>query len=125
VAVELALAVPILLAGLLLMMACFKVGAAHIDVTSAAGAAARAAAAQRTPAAATTAAQATASALLGDQCDQTTTSVDIGQFRPGGTVTVTLTCTTSLRKLTGFGLPTAVTTRASATSPLDVLRTTS
>jgi Flp pilus assembly protein TadG len=121
-AVELALAVPILMLGVLLMLVSYRAGAVHIDVTSAAGAAARAASAQRTPAAAAAAADQTARAHLGSVCDTATITVDTTDFRPGGSVTVSLTCTVSIRTLAEVTLPGSVTSRGSATSPVDAMR---
>ncbi|GAB4054806.1 TadE/TadG family type IV pilus assembly protein [Catellatospora paridis] len=121
-AVELALAVPILLLGLLLMLVSYRAGAVHIDVTSAAGAAARAASAQRTTVAAAAAAEQTARAHLGSVCDSATVTVDTADFRPGGSVTVSLTCTVSIRTLAAVTLPGSVTSHSSATSPIDTLR---
>ncbi|MEU8001618.1 TadE/TadG family type IV pilus assembly protein [Catellatospora sp. NPDC049111] len=121
-AVELALAVPILLAGVVLILVCLRAGAAHIDVTSAASAAARAAAAQRTPALADAAARDSATTALSGLCQTVTVAVDTSRFVRGGAVTVTVTCTADLHHLTGIGLPGQITTAQTATSPIDLWR---
>ncbi|MDI1461027.1 TadE/TadG family type IV pilus assembly protein [Catellatospora sp. KI3] len=121
-AVELALAVPILLTGVLLILVCLRAGAAHIDVTSAASAAARAAAAQRTPALADTAARDSATTSLAGLCQGVTVAVDASRFARGGAVTVTVTCTADLHHLTGINLPGQITTTQTATSPIDLWR---
>ncbi|GAA1616077.1 TadE/TadG family type IV pilus assembly protein [Catellatospora bangladeshensis] len=118
-AVELALAVPILLVGVLLILVCLRAGAAHIDVTSAASAAARAAAAQRTPGLAGDAAHDSATTALAGLCQSIAVTVDTSRFARGGAVTVTVACTADLHHLTGIGLPAQITTRQSATSPID------
>ena len=120
-AVEIALAVPIFVALLLLLITSARYASAMIEVQSTAGAAARAASLARSPAAASTAAS-RASATLTD-CTSRTVTVDTSAFRPGGQVTAEITCTISTRTLTGFAFPGSVTATATSTSPLDVYRT--
>jgi hypothetical protein len=114
--------VPILLAGVVLVLVCLRAGAAHIDVTSASAAAARAAAAQRTPALAETAARDSASTALSGLCQHVSVAVDTSRFTRGGAVTVTVTCTAALHHLAGFELPATITTAQTSTSPLDLWR---
>ncbi|GIM98243.1 TadE/TadG family type IV pilus assembly protein [Paractinoplanes toevensis] len=121
-AVEIALAVPIGIALLVLLIAAGRYSTALIEVQSTASAAARAASLARSPGAATTAA-AQSTATMTD-CATRTVRVDTTAFRPGGQVTVEVTCTISTRTLTGFGAPGALTVTATSTSPLDVYRTT-
>lgn len=120
-AVEIALAVPIFVALLLLLITSTRYASAMIEVQSTAGAAARAASLARSPTAASTAAS-QASATLSD-CTTRTVTVDTSAFHPGGQVTVEVTCTISTRTLTGFAFPGSVTATATSTSPLDVYRT--
>lgn len=121
-AVELALAVPILLTGVLLIVVCLRAGAAHIDASAAATAAARAAATQRSPALAEAAARDSAATALAGRCEHVDVSVDTSRFARGGAVTVAVTCTAGLHHLTGFNLPGTVVARQEATSPIDLYR---
>jgi Flp pilus assembly protein TadG len=68
---------------------------------SAAEFAAQAAVLERTPAAAVAAAERTAAAMLTDPdtCGSPSVIVDTADFRPGGSVTVTVNCTASSRAL--------------------------
>ena len=119
-AVEIALAVPIGVALLLLLITAARYSSATIEVQSTAGAAARAASLARSPAAASTAASHASATLTG--CTTRTITVDTSAFHPGGQVTVEVTCTISVRSLTGFGAPGSLTATATSTSPLDVYR---
>jgi Flp pilus assembly protein TadG len=123
VAVEIALAVPLMVLLLFLLTAAVHLGRAAIDVNSAAAAAARAASLARTGPAATTAARNAATADLAGQCASLSVSVDTSAFHRGGTVTVAVACTVTTHGLTGIDIPGAVTTRASSTSPIDLYRT--
>lgn len=118
--VEIALAVPIAVALLLLMIASGRYATALIDVQSTAGAAARAASLARSPAAAHTAASQETDTVSG--CTRRADTIDTSAFRPGGQVTVTVTCTITTRALTGFGLPGDLTVTGTSSSPLDVYR---
>ena len=121
-AVEIALALPIGIALLLLLIAAGRYSSALIEVQSTAGAAARAASLARSPGAATIAAAQSTATMTG--CTTHTVRVDTSAFRPGGQVTVEVTCTISTRSLTGFGAPGSLTVEATSISPLDVYRTT-
>lgn len=121
-AVEIALAVPIGIALLVLLIAAGRYSSALIEVQSTAGAAARAASLARSPGAATTAAAQSTAAMT--DCTTHTVRVDTSAFRPGGQVTVEVTCTISTQSLTGLGAPGSLTVTATSTSPLDVYRTT-
>jgi Flp pilus assembly protein TadG len=70
------------------------------------------------------AAQAAAGSLAdaGLSCTGMTADVDTGDFRPGGVVTVTVTCTADLSALALSGLPGAVTISATGRAPLETLR---
>jgi Flp pilus assembly protein TadG len=123
-AVEFALGVPIFVMVLFLLAAGWRVGGASIDVDSVAGTAARAASLARTPATAVTAARQIAEADLAGTCTRIDVQVDTANFHRGGSVTVQVTCTVSTRQLLGVHAPGSITTQASATSPLDIYRTT-
>ncbi|WP_430788124.1 pilus assembly protein [Actinoplanes sp. G11-F43] len=122
IAAELALAVPLLVLLIFLLVGAFNMGRANIDVHTAAGAASRAASLARTSTGATTAAHASATANLGDDCARVSVSVDNGNFRPGGTVTVSVACFVPTRGLSRVGLPSTVTITSSSTSPIDRYR---
>ena len=51
-----------------------------------------------------------------------TADVDTGAFRPGGVVTVTITCTADLSGLALSGLPGAATISATGRAPLETHR---
>src|SRR6478736_8244430 len=77
-------------------------------VEQAAAAAARAASLTSTAAQASTQAQRAAAGSLGDagvSCTGLTITVDTGSFRPGGMVTVTITCAADLSDIALSGLP--------------------
>jgi Flp pilus assembly protein TadG len=123
-AVEFALGVPIFVMVVFLLAGGLRVGGAYIDVDSLAGTAARAASLARSPAGAIAAARQVASADLDGKCTTIGVRVDTGNFHRGGSVTVHLSCTVSTRQLLGVRAPGSITTTASATSPLDIFRTT-
>ena len=78
------------------------------SVRTAADSAAQAAARQRTPAAAEGAARQTAADMLGDSsacAGGPTVIVDLSDFRPGGIVTVDITCGTRSDDLTAVAAP--------------------
>lgn len=78
------------------------------SVRVAADSAAQAAARQRDPAAADAAARSTATEMLGASttCEGgPTVAVDLSDFRPGGLVTVDITCTTGSNDLTAVAAP--------------------
>jgi hypothetical protein len=55
-------------------------------------------------------------------CTAMTADVDTGTFRPGGVVTVTVTCTADLSGLALSGLPGAATISATGRAPRETLR---
>lgn len=99
----------VLLAPVLILMLAAVVGGArvtlaHQRVDSASAQAARAASTAVSPGTATTVARTTAQAALssgGQDCTRMTVSVDVGNFRPGGSVTVRVACIANL----GSGVP--------------------
>jgi hypothetical protein len=92
-----------------------------MDLHTTAAAAARAASLQRDPAAAQAAAETTA-AHADTGCTSLIVRVDTSGFRPGGTVTATVTCTVDLSDLAGLAVPGTTTLTATATSPVDLWR---
>lgn len=110
--------------GVLMMMvaALGRSVSAHQDVVSAARAAARSASLTTNPADARAAAQRAADAALGSRCKQVDVDPLVSSFTPGGSVTVTVSCTVSLRDLTVAGVPGQTTLSAAATVPLELYR---
>jgi len=124
-AAELVLITPLLIVILLLIVAAGRLTDARLQVDSAARQAARAASLARDPAAAAAQADATARAALASEhitCNPMSVSPDTGAFRPGGEVTVTVSCTVSLSGLALLRLPGAETLTASFSSPVDAYR---
>ena len=124
-AAELVLVTPLLIVVMLLIVAAGRLVDARLQVDSAARQAARAASIARDPAAAVSQADATARAALASEhitCSSLTVSPDTAAFRPGGQVTVQVTCTVSLAGLALLHVPGAQTLTARFTSPIDVYR---
>jgi Flp pilus assembly protein TadG len=124
-AAELVLVTPLLIVVLLLIIAAGRLTDARLQVDSAAIQAARAASIARDPAAAVSQADATAQAALASEhitCDPLAVSPDTAAFRPGGQVTVQVTCTVSLAGLALLHVPGSQTLTARFTSPIDVYR---
>jgi Flp pilus assembly protein TadG len=124
-ALELVIVTPVLLVMLLLVVGFGRLTHGRQLVQQAAAAAARAATLDSDPGQAGTDAEQAAHDTLtqaGVSCRTFNASVDTGDFRPGGQVTVTVTCTTSLSDLGLVGFPGAKTLTASATSPLEQYR---
>jgi Flp pilus assembly protein TadG len=124
-ATELVLITPLLVVVMLLIVAAGRLVDARLQVESAAMQAARAASLARDPGAAAAQADATARAALASEhvtCDPLAVAPDTSAFRPGGQVTVQVTCTVSLAGLALLHVPGARTLTAQFTSPVDVYR---
>lgn len=124
-AAELVLVTPLLIVILLLIVTAGRLVDARLQVDSAAMQAARAASLARVPAAATAQADATARAALASEhitCSPFAVSADTSAFRPGGQVTVTVSCTVSLSGLALLRLPGSQTLTTTFSSPVDVFR---
>jgi Flp pilus assembly protein TadG len=95
-------------------------------VQSAAESAAQAAAQERSTAAAVAAAEAVGRAMLVDptSCESPMVSVDVTDFRPGGQVAVTVSCTVSTDGLELIDPPSGGTNTATAFAAIDPLRAT-
>lgn len=121
---EMAVVMVAFLAGfLMLVVYAGRVGQAGNDVRSAAHEAARAASLQASPARAEDAAQRTAASNLatsGVACAHgLSVTTDTSNLVPGGTVTVTVSCTASLADVASLNVPGSRTYRASATEIID------
>lgn len=123
--VELVLATPILVALMLLAVAGGRLASSRGEVDAAARDSARAASIARSPAAAERDGGAAAEATLADRditCQDLAVSIDLTDFRPGGSVTSTVACTVGLGDLTGLGLPGRRTVTATFAAPVDRYR---
>lgn len=119
-AVETVLVLPIPIAIMLLIVVITRLIAADIDLGQAAYHAARDASLQRTAAEAIAAAETTAAASASD-CVSLTVAVEVGNFAPGDTVTVTLTCLVPTLPAPGFEGATKMLT-ATGTARIDTWR---
>lgn len=117
---------PALLVCVLIVAAAFNLSVARLDLEAASAAAARAASLQRTPDAATTAAEQAARDNLANRpvtCTDLQVTVDTSQWRRGGSVTVTLACTVTMRELARLNIvPGSYQATSTSTSPLDTYR---
>ena len=107
-ALEVTLITPLLVLVLLFVVGLGRLAAGRGEVDGAAADAARAASIARSPAAAVTEARTAAAATLADRsitCQPLDVAVDVSDFRPGGTVAVTVACTVQLSDVepAGFG----------------------
>jgi Flp pilus assembly protein TadG len=122
---ELVLITPALVVLLLLVVMGGRYAQARADVDSAARDAARAGSIARGTDSAEADGEAAARARLregGVTCRTLTVAVDTSQFRAGGSVTATLSCTVDLGDLTGLAVPASRTFSARFTEPVDVYR---
>lgn len=118
---ELVVLTPILVALLLLVVAAGRLVDARGTLVGAARSAARAATTARSPEQARLAALAITQSRSnpGPHCGRLDVTLDTSAFRPGGTVTATISCTVALNDLVGLQLPGSRTLTAQATEPLD------
>lgn len=125
VAVETAIVAPVLLVLMLLVVYAGRAAQADADVRVAAGRAARAASTAAGPAAAAAAAHQVAGANLataGINCREVSATVDTGQFRPGGAVSVTVACRVSNADIALLAVPGSRWSVADATQVIDLRR---
>jgi Flp pilus assembly protein TadG len=123
--VEMAVAAPLLVAVLLFVVLCGRLASAQLDVDAAAHGAARAASLSRSAVAAHAAADRTARDTLtgrGVGCGTPTVTVNTDGLRPGGVVTVTVTCRVPLSDLGLLVIPGSRVVTSTARSPIDVWR---
>jgi Flp pilus assembly protein TadG len=124
-AVELTLVTPLLVLLLLFVVSSGRLARARMIVDGAAAGAARAASLGRSPAEATIRARDAAESELSEQglaCAGRSVEVDTAEFRAGGSVGVTVTCTVSLADVTGFGLPGERRITQTFVAPVDTYR---
>jgi Flp pilus assembly protein TadG len=122
---EAALLTPLLVMVLLFLVLCGRLASAQIDLNAAASSAARAGSLARTEGAARANAQRAALETLaarGVICRQPAVFVTTGGLRPGGAVTVTISCSVRMSDLTLLGVPGSRAVSATATSPIDTWR---
>ena len=125
VAVELVAISPVLVVLALASLVFGRISAMNQEVTEAARAGAEAAAVQPSAAAARWSGSLNVVAALlqsARTCGHATVSTDTGQFVPGGTVTVRVTCQVPLSDIGFPGVPGSTTVQASATAPIDPYR---
>ena len=123
--VELAILAPLMVALLLFVVLCGRLVTAQLDVDAAAHGAARAASISRSVPAATADAQRTALEILnarGVTCGQPNVQVSTGGLRPGGVVTVTVSCRVPLSDLALISVPGSRVVTATSSSPIDLWR---
>ena len=121
---ELVVLTPVLIMVLLFVVALGRISSSRSEVDAAARDAARDAANGRSVADAVANASTAARADLDDAgviCRSLSVTLDTNNFRAGGTVTVTISCTVALQDL-GLGLPSSRTITARYTEPIDVYR---
>ena len=122
---ELVILTPIVIVMLLLVVGLGRYAHGKQLVEQAAAAAARAASLSATAVQADGRAHQAASASLSDagvSCTSMSITVDSGDFRAGGSVGVTLTCTADLSGLALAGLPGSVSMTATGRAPLEHFR---
>lgn len=126
VATEVVLLTPVLIAILMFVGVVIHRGVhSRLLVNSAAHHSARAATLARTPATAMSAANATATSTLvsgGVTCASFTVDVDLDSLRPGGNVTVTVSCDVDLSQALMLGVPSTRRLTARASEPIDTWR---
>lgn len=124
-ALELAILAPVVIGMLLVVVAFGRVTHGRALVDEAAAVAARAASLAATPGQARTDAdQAARDALTsaGLSCVRASVDVDTSAFRPGGQVTVIVTCTVDLYASAMAGIPGTLTLRSVNVSPIEAHR---
>ena len=122
---ELVILAPIVIVLLLLVVGLGRYAHGKQLVEQAAAGAARAASLTTSADQASGAATLAAASSLADaglSCTGMNTSVDTGSFRPGGVVTVTITCTADLSDAVISGLPGSSTFSSTGRAPLETYR---
>jgi Flp pilus assembly protein TadG len=124
-ALELVLLVPVLLLLLLLVVAGGRLVQARGDVDAMARDAARAASVARSPGEAVARAEAMVRERVGEggvQCREPAVVTDTAAFRPGGIVSVAVTCNVDLAAVSALGIATSHALGAQATEVIDARR---
>jgi Flp pilus assembly protein TadG len=128
VATELVILTPLLIVLVLFVVALGRLTSARLNLDGAAAQAARAASLARDPGTATETAQQTAVAALGSDgvaCFNLNVNTDTANFVPGGSVSVTVTCTVGLADLVGLRMPASQTMSSTSSSVIDTYRSAS
>ncbi|MER7273508.1 TadE/TadG family type IV pilus assembly protein [Dactylosporangium sp. NPDC000244] len=123
--VEVTLLTPLVVGLLLFVVLCGRLASVQLDVDAAASSAARTGSIARTESAARIQAEQTARDTLaarGLTCSDATVTVTTGGLRPGGAVTVSVSCRVPLADLVLLGVPGSRVVTATATSPIDQWR---
>jgi Flp pilus assembly protein TadG len=121
-AAELVLATPLVVVLLLFVVFLGRITQTRGELEGAAHSAARAASMARDPQSAVLAAEQMAGAALSGQqvtCNSLAVAVDTSQFKPGGEVGVTITCTVSLADLGPLHIPNSEALSTHFTEPID------
>ena len=124
-ALEITLITPLLLLLLLFVVGLGRIASTRGEVDGVAQDAARAASIARSPAGAVADAQTAAAATLAGRslsCGALDVAVDTSDFRPGGTVAVTVGCTVPLSDLGPIGFGAAKRLHGHAVAVIDVFR---
>jgi Flp pilus assembly protein TadG len=122
---ELVLITPVLTIMLLFVVALGRIASSRAEVDAAARDVAREAANARSIAEAVASSDTAALGDLGEggvTCRSLAVALDTNDFRAGGTVTATVSCTVALQDLVGLGLPASRTITARFTAPIDLYR---
>jgi Flp pilus assembly protein TadG len=123
--IELAIVTPVVIVLLFTMVALGRYSNSKIEVEQASAAAARAASLTSSPGNASRAAQAAAAATLsgaGLSCAHLEASVNTADFRPGGQVSVSVTCSADLSQLALVGVPGSASLSSTSVAPLEAFR---
>lgn len=124
-AVELTLLAPVLLVILLFVVGLGRMAHANQQVESVAADAARAASLERNTAASSDVAKQAAQRSLdqaGLSCQNMDVDVDVSQYKPGGTVEVTVTCTADMGDVAMAGFPGQRKFSATSVVPIEYYR---
>ena len=122
---EVAIVTPVVIVLLFVMVALGRYSHSSVLVEQAAAAASRAASLTSSPGQANRAAQDAAAATLsgaGLACAHLDASVDTSAFRPGGQVSVTVTCSADLSALALAGVPGSASLKSTSVAPLEAFR---
>jgi Flp pilus assembly protein TadG len=122
---ELVIVAPVLLLVIVLMISLGRIDSAQGDVESAARAGVQAAVVQDNPNDAQAQAVAAVASTLGTTgltCPSPQVSTNTSDFTPGGSVSVTVTCVTSLADVSVPGVPGTKTLSATSVAPIDPYR---
>jgi Flp pilus assembly protein TadG len=125
---ELVIVTPVLLLVIVLMISLGRIVSAQGDVESAARAGVQAAVVQDNPSDAQAQAVAAVASTLGTAgltCPSPHVTTNTSDFTPGGSVSVTVTCVTSLADVSIPGVPGTKTLSATSFAPIDPYRTVS